>query len=423
MKYRLIALMLALCLLSGCASPLVPSEYTVMSEHSDTLVETRSDAVSAETYDELKYAIIAFVEDGVTSGVIRSYRYDGDIKTDLTAAAYEVWKYDPMGAYAVEYIMTECDLLLSYYESRVEITYRDDAVPSDEIQYVRGKQGAEEAVVEALNATKNRVTLRISAYNDSFDCAAFIDSYCTANPETMIETPTVEVSVYPEEGSTRILDMRFGYAHTAMDLISMRMAVSSVLNSAVSYVRYRNEDTAKAEMLVSYLLGRFDYTEAASDVPVYALLCEGVADSATFAKIFQILCDRVGLNCQTVAGYLDGESYSWNILQIGATYHHVDLMRYVREGMTSLRYYADSDMERYSWDRERYPACGLPEITLENPVEEPEDETGTTDPETPPEPENPTVPEEPSEPESPEELVDPESVEPSENNGKPDTNS
>lgn len=392
MKLRLIILLVMLSLLSGCRSVLVPNEYTVIAEHSDTKVGEQTDAVSAESYDELKYALLSFVEEGVTHGVIRSYRYDGDVTEDIPDAAYEIWKNDPLGAYLVEYITTDCNLLLSYYEIHVEITYRQDAVPAEEIGYVRGRTGAEEAIAAALQEGEDRLTVRISAFSDAVDCAKLAQDYCAANPETVMEAPEVTVAVYPDQGSTRIVDVRFAYLHTDAERNSMKQAASSVLNSAAAYVRFRNEDSARAEMLVSYLLGRFEYTEGQSATPVYSLLCEGIGSSHTFAKVFQILCDRVGLSCYTVSGYLDGESYSWNILQIGKTYHHVDLMRYVREGSSDIIYYKDSDMERYSWDREAYPACGLPESTLENPAAPPETE----------QPEDPDVPEEPGGGENPE---------------------
>lgn len=387
MKKRLIVFLLLFSLLSGCSGPLVPNEYTVITEHSDTNVEKQSDAVTAENYDELTYAILSFVEQGVTHGVIRSYRYDGDVTEDLSDAAYSVWKNDPLGAYLVEYITTDSNLLLSYYESHVEITYREDAVPAGEIGYVRGRSGAEEAIAAALEEDAERLTLRISAFGSTLDCVQLAQSYCAANPETVMEMPEVTAAVYPEQGSIRIVDMKFRYAHSESDRINMQMLVSSVLNSAATYVRFRNEDNAKTEMLVSYLLGRFEYVEGQSITPVYSLLCEGICSSRAFASVFQILCDRVGLSCRTVNGYLDGESYNWNILQIGETYHHVDLMRYVREGRTDLVYYADGDMDRYSWDRESYPVCGLPESTLENPAP-PAEEPDAPESEEPPETEN-----------------------------------
>lgn len=401
MKHRLIPILLALLLLSGCAS-LVPSEYTVVTEHTETVVEEDSDALTAESYDELKYAILTFIEDGTAHGVIRAYHYDGDVTRDISSAAYEVWKNDPMGAYAVEFITTDCNLLLSYYEIHVEITYRQNAADSGDISYVRGSAGARQAIETALAEMADRLVLRISAYPEDLDCEALVRAYCEANPETQMECPAVSAAVYPDNGSIRILDLQFTYAHTADERKTMQSAVSSVLNSAANYVRYRNEDSAKAELLCSYLLERFDYTEGESTTPVYSLLCEGIADSRTFAQIYQILCDRVGLECCTVSGYLDGESYSWNIINLDGVYRHLDLMRCVRDGVNQFVLYSDSEMERYSWDRTAYPSCSDEPAEPESPVSE----------ELPPEPpvETPDEPEVPAEPE-PSPKEDPESQE------------
>lgn len=416
MKHRPIALALALTLLCGCASPLVPNEYTVVSEHSDTTVETESDALTAESYEELKYAILAFVETGTTQGIIRVYHYDGDVTEDITSAAYEVWKNDPMGAYAVEFITTECNLLLSYYEIRVEITYRDDVVDASQIQYVRGTSGAERAIQEALEDMKNRLTLRISAYDEELRCEEIVARLCAESPEVLIEQPKVTESVYPDSGSIRIVQLDFEYQHTVAELMSMRSAVNTVLGSAVNYVRYREEDSAKADLLFSYLMERFDYEEGESITPVYSLLCEGVADSKTFARIFQILCDRTGLECVTVSGYLDGESYEWNILNLDGVYRHVDLMRCVREDIRQLTAYTDDEMDRYSWDRAAYPTCeaiedtsvetsedALMEIPEDQEPESPEtqEEGGVQEGEEPPEEgKNQNLPEEPEETEA-----------------------
>ena len=404
MKHRLIPILLALLLLSGCAA-LVPSEYTVVTEHTETVVEEDSDALTAESYDELKYAIRTFIEDGTAHGVIRAYHYDGDVTKDISSAAYEVWKNDPMGAYAVEFITTDCNLLLSYYEIHVEITYRQNAADPGDISYVRGSAGARQAIETSLAGMADRLVLRISAYPEDLDCEALVSAYCEAHPETQMECPAVSAAVYPDNGSIRILDLQFTYQHTVDERKTMQSAVSTVLNAAANYVRYRDEDSAKAELLCSYLLDRFDYTEGESATPVYSLLCEGVADSRTFAQIYQILCDRVGLECCTVSGYLDGESYAWNIINIDGVYRHLDLMRCVRDGVSQFTLYSDSEMERYSWDRTAYPSCSDEPAEPENPVGEeippelPSTPETLADPETPAEPEIPPE-EEPQEPES-----------------------
>lgn len=387
MKHRLIPILLLLALLSGC-SRLVPSDYTVVKEHAETTVEEDTDALTAESYDELKYAILAFIEDGVSHGVIRAYHYDGDVTKDISSAAYEVWKNDPMGAYAVEFITTDCNLLLSYYEIHVEITYRQDAADADSISYVRGSTGARRAIEEALAEMDERLVLRISAYQEDLDCEAIVSAYCEANPETQMECPAVTAAVYPDNGSIRILELEFGYQYSVDERKTMQSAVSSVLNSAANYVRYRNEDSAKMELLCSYLLERFDYTEGESVTPVYSLLCEGMADSKTFARIYQILCDRIGLECYTVAGYLDGESCYWNIINLDGVYRHLDLMRCVRDDTKVFTLYSDGEMERYSWDRTAYPSCA----DETEPPEEPVAEDTPSEPETPVTPENPAAP-------------------------------
>jgi len=418
MKHRLILTVLALLLCSGCAAPLVPNEYTVVTEHSDTPMAEEVDALTAESYEDLRYAMRSLIDEGVEQGVIRAYNYDGDVEKDISAVAYEVWKNDPMGAYAVEFITTDCTLLLSYYEINVGITYRDSAVEADKIRYVRGSGAAEKVIQEALRKTDERVVLRISAYSDELDCKEIVRNYCSAFPERQIEEPKVSVSVYPEEGSVRIVEIGFAYENTPTTLAGYQSAVNTVLSSATNYVSYRDEDQAKAEMLFTYLMERFEYTEGETETPVYSLLCEGIANSRTFARIFQVLCDRSGLECHTVMGYLDGAAYHWNILGIDGAYHHVDLMRAVREGSHQFVLYSDEEMERYSWERDAYPLCDSTEetVTPEQDPTAPESEADPSAPEQGDQPEESDTPELPGEnpenPENPEHPETPEQPEP-----------
>ena len=327
-------------------------------------------------------------------GVIHVYNYSGSVPDDVPAAAYAVWKNDPVGAYAVEFITTDCNLLVSYYEIRVDITYRHSRTELAAIEYVRGPGGAQRAIEAALDAAVPALVLRISAFDEAFDCQAIVSAYCAANPETVMEEPAVQAAVYPDSGSTRIVELNFTYEHTAEELAAMRSAVSSALTSAANYVRYRDDPAGKAELLFSYLAERFDYEVIESSTPVYALLCEGIANSRTFSQIWQILCDRVGIECQTVSGYFDGESYAWNILCIDGQYRHVDLMRNALEDTQHLSYYTDDEMTRYSWDREAYPVCENtapvqepdPALPPDGGESAPEGETAPQTPETPDEP-------------------------------------
>ena len=134
---RLLFLILALCtVLSGC-SRLVPSEYVRVSKHdAGGTVQENADVLSANDFQSLKAAILSFVKSGIEHGVIRVQSYEGgDVEEDLTAAAYQVSREDPYGAYAVDYITHSCSLIVSYYEIEVDITFRPDAVARDDLEY------------------------------------------------------------------------------------------------------------------------------------------------------------------------------------------------------------------------------------------------------------------------------------------------
>lgn len=126
---RMLFLVLALCtVLSGC-SRLVPSEYVRVSKHDASgTVQENADVLSANDFQSLKAAILSFVKSGIEHGVIRVQSYEGgDVEEDLTAAAYQVSREDPYGAYMVDYMTHSCSLIVSYYEIGIDITFRPGA--------------------------------------------------------------------------------------------------------------------------------------------------------------------------------------------------------------------------------------------------------------------------------------------------------
>ena len=125
MSRRLIVPLLALlCLLSGC-SAWRNDDYLSLSPHSSATTQTASpDAVTVENYLGLKNAILGFIREGQANGTIRVTNYDGDVEADLSEAAYEVSKLDPLGAYAVDYMTHHLVRIVSYYEIHISITFR-----------------------------------------------------------------------------------------------------------------------------------------------------------------------------------------------------------------------------------------------------------------------------------------------------------
>lgn len=364
----LAAFLLSLLLFTACSIPedlfqlVSPISYTVETEHESTSQNARLDDLTAQNYNELRKAIGQIISRHMTEGYIQvPAPYPGNISEDAKNAVYDVWKNNPLPAYAVEYISAECNQLLSYYEVTVIVNYRKSAKDMDEIVPVPSVFDARTEIRNALDSQSTNLTLQIANYRASMDWQNIVSSYCSDNPESIMEEPTLSMRVFPSEGYVRILEMEFSYSHSIDELKNMKSAVSSVLSSAAGYVRYRRENMAKAELLYSYLRDRFDYVSAPTDTPMYSFLCEGIADPKTVSQAFEILLKQVNIPCRLVNGYLEGEPYWWIILTIDDVNYHTDPYHDIMNGSYELLLHYDDEMSGFSWDTSLYPACPVPE--------------------------------------------------------------
>ena len=392
---RLALFLFLLLTLTGCS--LAPDEYLYITPHVDSSSQSNpSDAVVAENYLSLKNAILSMVRTGQTEGIIHVTNYDGSVEEDLAEAAYEVSKLDPLGAYAVDYMTHSCAQIVSYYEIQIDITFRRTAQEIAEIISVSTQKQLEERLQQAIDRTDDRLTLRLTGYRDQEqNVPAFVEEYCTANPGTVMEVPSLSVSIYPESGSIRIMEIDFNYTNPPEVLQSMQKAVQESIDGAAEYIRYRETDWDKSQLLFTYLMERFQYSDAETTTPLYDALCSGVADPVGLAQAWQLICDRAGVECYTVSGMREGEAYLWNIVRLDGYYRHVDLARCALE-LNDLVFWSDNDMSEYYWNTDVFPACEpLPEPVT--PPEETENQVpdlpAETDPEMPSEeplPEAPT---------------------------------
>lgn len=354
-KLQLLALILALTLLAGCA--LVRNEYVRVEPHSEaSSQEPRENEATVKDYTGLKNALLGFVEQGVEEAVISTSSYSGSVEQDYQTAAAYVMHTNPLGAYAVEDMTETISHVTSYYQIVVQITYRHTPQEIDEIVTVRGMDGAREAIGAALERFVPSVAVRISSFEDT-DFRQVVQDYCRSHLTTAIECPAVAVALYPDSGNVRIAELTFSYAHTQEELKSRLSAVTTILNASYGYVRYGQSEEEQAALLYSFLMERFDYTEGESETPAYALLCEGTANGEAFAGVFAAMCEKAGLQCLQVHGQRAGEDAAWNILQLESGNYHVDLLSAARSGQRELTLLTDSQMEGYDWDRTAYPAC------------------------------------------------------------------
>lgn len=353
----LIPALLGILLLTGCSS-LLESRYISVKPHTELgTAEEDKNVLTAENYLSLKNAILSLVEDSVEEGVIRVSDYSGDLEEELQEAIEEVSTQDPLGSYAVEEMHGECSLIVSYYEIRIETEFRRTAEQIQSVQRVASIGILEEQLQKAMQNGDPSLTVRLSYYNGE-DIAEMARSYYRENPSVVMEMPQMTVNVYPRDGGyVRILEMLFTYEHTAEELKMFRDSVETSARAAGEYVRYRDTETDKLQLLYTYLQERFAYAEGTSSTPVYSFLCEGVASSEGAARSLQIICDEMDLECYTVEGTLNGEPWVWNIVCVDGVYCHADLQHALMNGSDSLTLYTDDAMTAYEWDRESFPAC------------------------------------------------------------------
>lgn len=94
-------------------------------------------------------------------------------------------------------------------------------------------------------------------------------------------------------------------------------------------------DSKKISYIHDYLVENLQYDEAAvefinSDVTHPAYTCYGAVLNKTavcegYAKLFQYLCNLVGVNCNQVSGTGDGEPHMWNVVELDSVWYHTDV--------------------------------------------------------------------------------------------------
>lgn len=352
MGRRVLALAAAAALvLSGCGW--MDGSYVSVTPHQVGAAQTvEGDARSVSSYMELRSALVALIDDGITEGLfsLAEYPREKAVEDMDRAVEYAMGTY-PIGAYAVESIDYDFGTGLGASAISVDITYRRSREEMERIRTVRWVSGAQTAIAEALDECAQTLVIQMAGYQET-DFARLVREYALQNPDRVMERPTVAVQVYPDRGDIRVVELTFRYRTDREVLRSMREEVQPVFSSAALYVSGQAEDRSKFAQLHAFLMERFDYTLESSVTPAYDLLCRGVGDSQAFAQVYAAMCRRIGLEAVSIQGTLAGESSWWNLVNMDGVWRHVDLL-----ASPQFRPMTDAEMEGYEWDRAAYPAA------------------------------------------------------------------
>lgn len=378
MKKTVAALLLILVLiLTGCNW--MDGSYLSVTPHREQDTFNEQKTVSASNYSELRTALEKMIQSGTQSTVINVAQYNQALVANAIQTAVNYVRYTyPLGAYAVDEITYEIGTNAGKPAIAVNITYLHSRIEIQKVRTVETMDEAFSAIAEALNNCDPNIVLLVKRYSET-DLTQTVADHAAENPQSVMEMPQVSAAVYPETGTSRIIELTFSYENSRENLRLMQNQVAPVFASAALYVSGDGSDYQKYSQLYAFLMERFDYEITTSITPAYSLLRHGVGDNRAFATVFAAMCRRAGLECQVVTGTRDGEPWNWNIVLDNGYYFHVDLLRCSQTG--GFRECSDEEMNGYVWDYSAYPACTRPEpqpAPAEQPTEPPE-ETLPTD--------------------------------------------
>lgn len=357
MKQRITGLILVFSmLLSGCSW--MGGSYISVTPHQQENSGAQSGSLTASNYSQLRSLLAELAQNGTESAVIQVSEYDRTkVEKGMEDGVRYISEILPIGAYAIDKVEYEIGVSGGQPAISVNISYLHGRSELRKIRLADNMEDAQEIITDALEDCDDSVVIYVEEYSN-VDLVQLVADYAVKNPNLVMEIPELAIGAYPEQGPSRVLELKFTYQTSRDSLRSMQTQVKRVFASAALYVNQNDADGQKFAQLYAFLMERFDYQIETSITPSYSLLCHGVGDGKTFAMVYAAMCRSAGLDCRMVTGTKDGEAWYWNLICQDGTYYHVDLLGSRESGQ--LIPLTDGEMSGYVWDYSAYPATGVP---------------------------------------------------------------
>lgn len=366
------ALALVLSLLSGCQF-MTNGEYISVTNHenSENGEDPRGTVVSASNYEELTEAMLSFVSNHDSYGIIRAVGYDGDIEAEASEACMDVSYNTPMGAYSVYYMSCSVSKIVSYYEVELSITYKRTAEEIDAVEKLTSRYGIQSKMAVALDGYNRTVAFYTNSteMTDEFFQNIMEELYYEKGASP-VAIPDVTVTFYPEEhlpAELCIIEVGFDYMFSPSTMLNVeKRLIQNVRQLAGEAAGLNDQDAlflmcTRLAAIAEYVPDPENdelYDRADTRYTAYGALVGGKAASEGLAMGYKLLCDELGIEALVVTGRYNGNKHAWNIVNLDGTYYHVDVSRCFAEGVAEIFLKSDSEMpSAYTWDREDYVEC------------------------------------------------------------------
>ena len=362
MKLSVICLaLIGALLLSGCSW--MGGSYVSVTPHHEQMSDVQSDSLAAANYSELRSILAELTEAGAENAVIHVPKYDQDaVEQGMQNAVRYITEILPVGAYAIEKVEYEIGTSGGQPAISVTISYLHGRAELRRIRQAENMAEVREIILESVGNLSDSIVIQVDRYSE-MDLVQQVADYAAENPAVVMEIPQLAIGTYPDNGSKRILELKFTYQTSRETLRSMQTQVKRVFDSAALYINQNDAQAQKYTQLFNFLTERFEYKYETSITPSYSLLLHGVGDARIFAEVYGDMCRRAGLDCRVVSGTKDGEAWYWNLIQVDGMYYHVDLLESRAAGAFTLL--TDVELEGYVWDYSAYPATDVAEQPTE----------------------------------------------------------
>lgn len=357
MRTRLPALLLsASLLLTGC-SALLEREYSSVTPHNAVpTTEEDPSILRADSYQELVNALIYLVSGGMEEGAVRLYTDGEDVVTFLSDACLEVVQEDPLGAYCVDFIKYTIDPVVTYSEARVDITYRRTREQVASIVQATGVTAIRSELESALTSFAAERVLRVSYFEEDASYIQDLARQAYYNvPACALGMPDLSVSVYPNTGRQRIVEVLLSYPLERSELETRRDALADTLEDLARELTGQPDPPIAAALA---LLERGEYDPQGGSA-VDDLFDSGSADSEGLALAYAALCRQLELPCLVAQGAREEEPHFWDVVQTEEGWRHIDLSAIGQEDDLLRTDLAFQELG-YLWDESTLPACVEP---------------------------------------------------------------
>ena len=205
---RIIAALLSLCLLTGCAS-LLERQYSTVEPHSSKFWESEAaDTLRAENHQDLVNDLLLLIGQHTENATIRLYNFKDDmtVAETLEQATTEIQQETPMGAYAVEFITSSSQAQRGYYEVSVQISYRRTAEQTQAVVNATSTEALSSLLETALDNGETELAVRIG-YWRAGDRERVAEIVAQLREERgLADTPPWGVYYYPAEETAGLIE-------------------------------------------------------------------------------------------------------------------------------------------------------------------------------------------------------------------------